>query len=257
MKIAILQTDTLSFDTAKMNYYMSTLRAKGVEILVLGEYVLNIFFKDIEKTPTKMIKEQSKRAYDNFKKLAEIYKISVIAPLVTFEKDKIFKSIILFSPTRIKKYNQKVFINYNHWNEDKFFDISTNSPLVFNLNGFKIGVMFGYEVHFDEFWKYFRDKKVDILLVPTASTFDSKQRWEEMLKTLAFLNNCYIVRANRIGSYENWEFYGDSMIINSDGNIVNKLGAKEEILIEDISKDFIKESKKEWGFLKNRKNLEI
>lgn len=257
MKIAILQSDTLSFDSAKMNYYMSTLRAKGVDVLVLGEYVLNLFFKDIEKTPIKMVKEQSKRAYENFKRLAEVYKITIIAPLITFEKDSTFKSIVKFTPTRVKKYNQKIFINYSHWNEDKFFTFSENPPLTFNLNGFKVGFMFGYEAHFDEFWKFFREKKVDVMIIPTASTFESKKRWEEMFKTFAFLNNCYVIRANRVGSYENWKFYGDSMVIDSDGNILNRLGDKEEILIENISKELIKESKKEWGFMKNRKNLEL
>jgi len=257
VKIAILQSDTLSFDTAKMNYYASTLRAKGVDVLVLGEYVLNLFFKDIEKTPIKMIKAQSKKAYDNFKRLTEVYKITIIAPLITFEKDKIFKSIMKFTPTRVTKYNQKVFINYSHWNEDKFFTSSDNLPMTFSIDGLKFGVMFGYEAHFDEFWRYFRDKKSDVLILPTASTFESKKRWEEMLKTFAFLNNCYVIRANRVGNYEDWKFYGDSMVIDSDGNIVNRLGDKEEILIQTISKDHIKESKKEWGFIKNRKNLEL
>jgi nitrilase len=93
------------------------------------------------------------------------------------------------------------------------------------------------------------------VIVPTASTFNTQQRWRSLLSTLAFLNNCYVLRANRVGNWDNWNFYGDSFIANPDGKIVSHLDNKEELLIYDISKKDIKNSKREWKFMHIRKEL--
>ena len=49
MKIALLQSAELPFDKAKLNYYLNIAKSEGVKLFVLPEYVLNRFFKEIEK----------------------------------------------------------------------------------------------------------------------------------------------------------------------------------------------------------------
>jgi len=95
-------------------------------------------------------------------------------------------------------------------------------------------------------------KKADLVLLPTSSTFGSHNRWREIIKTKAFLHGCYILRANRIGEYQdgdtNWKFYGDSMLINPEGEVDMMLEDKESMLIETIEKRVITEHRKVWGF---------
>jgi predicted amidohydrolase len=76
-----------------------------------------------------------------------------------------------------------------------------------------------------------------------------------MLTTFAFLNNCYVLRANRVGKWEEWKFYGESFLSGPDGNIIDKLEDKEELLIVNIDKNMLKLNKKEWGFNKLRKDI--
>ena len=64
-------------------------------------------------------------------------------------------------------------------------------------------------------------------MVPTACTFFSESRWEELLKTRAFTNNVYVLRVNRVGNHkaasgEQWSFYGDSMLISPFGEVVSR-----------------------------------
>ena len=258
MKVAVIQTSSLPYEKAKINYYLSILRSKNVKLVVIGEYVLNLFFKELENTPINFIKQQSSHQVKLFKKLASSYNMIIIAPIIMVKKDKIYKVFVKFSPKSTRFYYQQLFMPYSHWNEKNFFNTSSNKPMVFKLEGFTIAVLAGFETHFDEFWSYFRKKRVDLVVVPSIGAFNSKDRWQKLLTTQAFLNNCYVLRANRVGSFKDWKFYGNSFLANPDGNIVEQLSNKEELLIAKIDKKELKTSRKEWGFdIRKELNLDI
>ncbi|MDQ7046494.1 MAG: carbon-nitrogen hydrolase family protein [Sulfurovum sp.] len=101
-----------------------------------------------------------------------------------------------------------------------------------------------------------------MVLLPTASTFGSHNRWREIIKTKAFLHGCYILRANRLGEYSDdevsWKFYGDTMLVSPEGEIEMMLEDKESMLVEVIDKREVLEHRKTWGFereLKLREDL--
>jgi predicted amidohydrolase len=112
--------------------------------------------------------------------------------------------------------------------------------------------MAGFESHFDFFWTECMHKKIDCVLVPSASTFNSHNRWRHLLSTKAYQNSTYVLRLNRIGQFHDkehtWQFYGDSFLASPSGEIENVLGNKEELMIASIEKELIKEQKKSWGF---------
>jgi nitrilase len=255
MKIAILQTDALPFDKATINYYLSQAKRENAKLFILPEYVLNRFFKELESMPVSFIKNQSTHQTKLLKQLSLSYNITILAPIVLVKGDKKYKVIGRFFNGNVRYYYSQVFMPYHHWNEEKFFSKKQNKPLVFNVGKYRIGALFGFESHFDEFWKFFREKKVDIVAVLSVGAFNSHKRWYEMLKTRAFLNNVYVVRANRVGEWEDWEFYGKSFVISPEGEEVMMLGNKEELGIVKVSKEKIKEARKEWKFSKLSKSI--
>ena len=251
MRIAILQTDNLPYDKAKLSFLIQNAKKNGANLIVLPEYVLNRFFKELEKTPLSFIKNQTNHQIKHLKHLAKIYNVTIIAPIVKVINNKKYK-VIAKIDKKTRYYYQQVFMPYSHWNEEKFFDKKDDIPLVFLNEGVKFGVMFGFEAHIEKFWQFFSEKKVDCVLISSIGTFNSNNRWLEILKTKAFLNHIYVIRANRIGSFKEWEFYGKSFAIDPEGEIINMLGNKEEIAIIEINKTKVKEARKEWQF----KNLE-
>ncbi len=255
IQVAALQLPTLPMSKSKLDYYLRVCKRKDIKIVVLGEYVLNSFFKEIEKMTLSMVKEQSKHKLEILKELSFQYKITIIAPFILFKNGKKYKTVIKVSPNSIRYYYQNFLINYKHWNEEEFFDNEINDKLhmmTFTFEGVRLGVIAGFEVHFDPIWINLFKKKVDAVLIPSVSTFDSLNKWNEILKTRAFLNGMYIIRVNRIGEYKEnntkWEFYGNSSFICPDGHMEAYLGDKEEMLIADISKKNAQYAKKIWGF---------
>lgn len=255
MKIAALQLSTLPMSEAKLDYYFRICQQKEVEVVLLSEYALNSFFKELETMPISMIKEQSNHKIETLKKLCAEYNLHVIAPIVNVKGDFCYKSNAHFSPKSVHFFDQQFLINYKHWNEEKFFAnaIAKYTLPLFLHGGLRFGIVSGYELHFDLVWQEVMRKNVDVVLSATSSTFDSAKRWEELLKMRAMLNNVYILRANRVGSYkeeETWQFYGQSALISPYGEIEVSLGDKEEMIVATIDKDVLAEARKLWGWKK-------
>lgn len=256
-KIAALQFPTLALSESRLDYYLKASKDSGANLIVLGEYVLNSFFTELKSMPKSMIKEQSESKKASLIKFAKKYDIDIIAPYVSVENDGLKKLCLKVNSHNIKVYEQQILIPYNHWNEEKFFKNKKNDKLklfTFNHEGLKCALLFGFEAHFDIFWQMIMKKKIDLVIIPTANTFESKQRWEELLKTRAFLNSTSILRVNRIGNLKDaWNFYGDTMYINAFGEIEDKLGGDEEVLIIEPKKS--DEARKLWFFDKMIKNF--
>jgi len=253
--VGALQLPTLGMNATRLEFYLSKAKERNVDVMLLGEYVLNHFFKQFIKMPKSMVKEQSKQHISILKKFAKKYNITFVAPIIIYKKNECFKTIVKISPKSIKYYYQQILLPYPHWNEKKFFSNKVEpikEPMNFKIKGFRVVVMAGFEMHFDPFWYHVSKKRADLVLIPTASTFGSHNRWREIIKTKAFLHGCYILRANRLGEYSDddvkWRFYGDSMLVSPEGEVDMMLEDKESMLIEEIYKDEVVEHRKAWGF---------
>jgi predicted amidohydrolase len=255
MRVAVLQLNAQGMSSTKLYNHIRIAHKNGVKVLVLGEYVLNPFFKELQNMSVSMIKEQASHQIKVLKELSSTYKMTIIAPLIIVKKKEIYKTIAKFAPSSTSYYQQQILINYAHWNEEKFFSnaiTTVTTPMVFKIDGFKFALMSGFELHFDALFQLLSSKKVDCILVPSVSTFESYERWKALISSRAFTNNCYILRANRIGEYVDkefsWQFYGDSILASPNGDILSHLGNKEELMIVDMTHTDVVHARRLWGF---------
>ena len=264
MRAAVLQLSAQGLSSTKLYNYIRVAHKQDIKVLLLGEYILNPFFKELESMTLAMIKEQALSQIKILKELSTTYNMTIVAPLIVVKKKEVFKTIAKFAPSSTSYYQQQLLINYSHWNEEKFFanDVKQiQAPMIFKVDGFKFGVISGFELHFDEIWDKLSQKNIDCVLVPSVSTFESYERWKALILTRAFTHNCYVLRANRIGEYQDkeftWKFYGDSVLASPNGELLEHLGNKEELMIVDMSHTDVIHSRRSWGFKEaiNKRNL--
>lgn len=258
--VAALQLPTLGMNATRLEYYLKQAKQRDADVMLLGEYVLNHFFKEFAMMSATMVKAQTKKHLELLKNLAITYDIIFVAPIIVTKKDGYYKTIVKITPKNTQYYEQQILLPYAHWNEKKFFANKVTpltDAMTFNIKGFKVMVMAGFELHFDPFWEQVTRKKVDLVLLPTASTFGSHNRWREIIKTKAFLHGCFILRANRLGEYSDaevkWKFYGDTMLVSPQGEVEMMLEDKESMLVEVIDKNEVLEHRKTWGFARELK----
>ncbi len=258
--ISALQLSTLPMNEAKLDYYARICDKKDIRVVVLGEYVLNSFFKELETMPKNMIKAQSVHKINIVKSICKKYNLTIVAPLVRVVGGKIVKSILKASPNSLRYFKQNFFINYPHWNEEKFYFSQDEkySLATFSQDGIKYAIVMGFELHFDYVWQQIDKKKIDVVLLPSVSTFESKDRWDELLRMRSFTHNVYILRVNRIGSFKqddgDWHFYGHSSLTNPHGELEECLNDEEAMLVVEVDKKKIKEARKVWGWQKTLHN---
>ena len=255
LTVAALQLPTLGMNATRLEFYLKNAHERGVRILLMGEYVTNHFFKEMERMPRRMVKEQTRQHMDMLRKFARQYRMTFIVPIIRFRKKRPYKAIARIAPDCIEYYYQQILIPYAHWNERDFFAnplAPLAKPMIFKQDGFTIAVMGGFELHFDPLWEAVRHHRVDLVLLPTASTFGSSQRWQKLIQSRAFVCGIYLLRANRLGEYVDrdvaWRFYGDSLLVNPDGEVEMLLEDKESMLIETLEKSAVKEHRKSWQF---------
>ena len=253
--VAALQLPTLGMNATRLEFYLKKAHERGADVMLLGEYVLNHFFKEFATMAPNMVKAQTTKHLELLKNLSIKYDIVFVAPIIITKKDGYYKTIVKITPKNTRYYEQQILLPYTHWNEKKFFSnkvVPLKDAMTFTIKGFKVMVMAGFELHFDLFWEQVTRKKVDLVLLPTASTFGSHNRWREIIKTKAFLHGCYVLRANRLGEYSDdevkWKFYGDTMLVSPEGEVEMMLEDKESMLVEVIDKAEVTEHRKAWGF---------
>ncbi|HFU77074.1 MAG TPA: carbon-nitrogen hydrolase family protein [Epsilonproteobacteria bacterium] len=253
--VAALQLPTLGMNATRLEFYLKKAHERGADVMLLGEYVLNHFFKEFATMAPNMVKAQTTKHLELLKHLAIKYEIIFVAPIIITKKDGYHKTIVKITPKHTRYYEQQILLPYAHWNEKKFFANKVaplKDAMIFTIKGFKVMLMAGFELHFDPFWEQVTRKKVDLVLLPTASTFGSHNRWREIIKTKAFLHGCYVLRANRLGEYSDdevkWKFYGDTMLVSPEGEVEMMLEDKESMLVEVIDKAEVTEHRKAWGF---------
>ncbi|MDE5602973.1 MAG: carbon-nitrogen hydrolase family protein [Helicobacter sp.] len=257
MKVAALQLSTLKGES-EIRIYLQTALEQKVKVILFGEYLLSPFFKKFENTKKSLLIDSIQSSNGQLIKISNSYALTIVTPMFEVVGNKIYKSIAIINKGKTLFYRAQKLMPYEHWNEVKFFanTIPKNIkiPPVFSMGGLKFSILFGYELHFDEFWLQFKAHQIDCVLLPSASTFDSSLRWRSIIKMRAFLNNCYILRANRIGQYQDeitqtlWNFYGDSLLVNPNGEVMDCLGDREELLIVSLDKKYLKQIKECWQF---------
>ncbi len=256
MNIAICQTNVLPIKEESLASYFKYLQKNSV--VVFGEYVFDLFFTELQNTQKTLIAQLAEQKILLLQKMAKHYKLKIVAPLIVVEGEKIYKKIAIIDSKKTDFYMQQRLINYAHWNEEKFFDNPKNKtfklPYIFEHDGLKVAVLFGFELHFDALWLKIKDENVDVVILPTASTFGSKERWQILCRSRAFFNSCMIVRVNRIGKVliqeEDFEFYGESFVVNPSAEFEEKLDHKESVVCFEISKEDLRAQVQEWGFRK-------
>ena len=114
LTIAALQLPTLGMQATKLDFYLRNAHSRGVRLVLLGEYVLNHFFKEIQEIPMKMVKKQSDKHIELLQKFSIQYNMVFIAPILIIKKNRYIKTIIKITEKSTSYYEQQILIPYKH-----------------------------------------------------------------------------------------------------------------------------------------------
>lgn len=119
----------------------------------------------------------------------------------------------------------------------------------------KIGIVICYDIRFPEITRIMALKGVKIVFVPAAfNTVTGPSHWDILFKSRALDNQIYMVGAaparNNKSTYIS---YGNSLVANPWGQIIDKLDEKENILISEIDLNYLDKIRMELPLLLHRR----
>jgi N-carbamoylputrescine amidase len=132
----------------------------------------------------------------------------------------------------------------------------------------KIGVLVCWDQWYPEAARLTAMQGAEILFYPTAIGWHPGEKkehgkrqhdaWETIQRSHAVANGCYVAVPNRIGheklSGDGIEFWGQSFVAGTSGEILAKAGPKdEELLIVELDLSKVDQTRTHWPFLRDRR----
>lgn len=134
---------------------------------------------------------------------------------------------ILFHPDGSVNYYAK---KYLHPDETPFFDKGKVTPVVI-FEDLNMGLAICYEISQDKHINDLLSQGVDIIIAPVAKSMTGIAVAHKRLSEIARKHGKPILMCNCVGPSEDFIATGQSAIWGPDGNLLQKLGPKEEAIL--------------------------
>ncbi|MBW4581888.1 MAG: carbon-nitrogen hydrolase family protein [Tildeniella nuda ZEHNDER 1965/U140] len=122
------------------------------------------------------------------------------------------------------------------------------------IAGVRVGVLICYDVEFPEAVRALALQGAELIAVPTALMFPYTQIPRVLIPTRALENQVFVAYANRIGVESSLKYCGFSTIAAPDGTVLAQAGAEETLLVAEIDRAAIAETRSVFSYLNDRRS---
>ena len=237
-------------------------KEQGAKLIVLPE---NFPIMGYEESDKVQIREKFKNGpiQSFLSDQARKHKVWIVAGTVPLECDdpnKIRAACILYNAQGevVVRYDKMHLFNVDLENEESYKEsetISNGNDLVVVETPFgKLGLAICYDLRFPELFRALVDRGAEVIAIPSAFTATTgKAHWEVLVRARAIENLCYVIAANQGGFHKNGrETYGDSMIVDAWGNVLNRLSRGSGVVLATINLNRLRHTRRTFPCLDHR-----
>lgn len=144
---------------------------------------------------------------------------------------------------------------------EKYYFVPGNTGYpVYETRYGTIGIGICWDEWFPEVARILALQGAEILFYPSAigsepdhPELSTRRAWEKAISAHGISNGVFIAAVNRVGQERDMTFYGGSFVSNPLGDIIQSLGDKEGILIQEIDRREIDFARNLLQFLRDRR----
>ncbi len=161
---------------------------------------------------------------------------TIALTLITKKDDKFFNTLYIFDKQEIIHTQSKVKL-FPLGNEPENFSAGHKEDIkIIEINGVKIATLICFELRFPELWQ--KVLGADIILNPAMWGIKRKDHYETISKSLALVNQCFVLAANSA----DLNMAKGSAIISPYGDVFKN--DEEEIILKKIDLDEVSKVRK-------------
>lgn len=125
---------------------------------------------------------------------------------------------------------------------------------VFHTPFGNIGIVICFDRHIPESIRSCALKGADLVIVPTANTkAEPMELFEWEMRVQAMQNQVFIAMCNRVGTEDQMQFAGESIIIHPSGEVIAKADDKEQLLIREIDLSDVNKARRNVNYISLRR----
>lgn len=137
-------------------------------------------------------------------------------------KGQIHNSAMIIGPHGvIGTYDKMHLVDFGPFEEWAYYTPG-DKPLIFELNGFRLGIIICYDIFFPELTKYYALNGADAVICISASPSMTREFFESVMRARAIESTVYFIYSNLVGFDSRMDFWGGSEIIDPRGRTVAK-----------------------------------
>lgn len=144
--------------------------------------------------------------------------------------------------------------NGEEYNESRVIEPGTE-PVVAKTPFGRLGLAVCYDLRFPELFRQLLDRGAELFAVPSAFTARTgRAHWEILVRARAVENLAYVVAAAQGGYHLNGrETYGDSMIVNPWGEVLDRLSRGSGVVLAGLDRPFFDHTRSRFPSIQHRK----
>ena len=241
-KIAVAQTTSSGNwreNIEKAKQYIKKATEEEAVMIIFPEYFMN-YYPDAEHNYTKKAQSLHGEFVQAMKMLAKEFKMWIIFGMneQTVDETKNYNTMVILNDLGelVSDYKKTHLFNAYKWNESMntlkgdclFTPIKTPAGV--------IGLGICYDLRFPELARYEALSGAQVMLYPAAWVKGEGKfmQWETLLRARAIETQSYVAGVNCVGEHDGILYSGDSMAVDSIGNILGQISGKEGVLICEL-----------------------
>ncbi|NMM64971.1 carbon-nitrogen hydrolase family protein [Clostridium sp. P21] len=233
---------------------------QGAEIVVLPE-MFNCPYnnKHFREYGEGSLKDETLSMLSQISKEKNIYLIGGSIP--ELHEGKVYNSSFIFNNEGklIGKHRKMHLFDIDIKNKIKFKESEVLTPgdkvTIIDTKWGKMGVAICYDIRFPELTRIMALEGAKIVFIPAAFNMTTGPvHWDLSFRARALDNQIYMVGVSPARNVNySYVAYGNSLVVDPWGKIINKLDEKEGILVQSINLDYIDEVRESLPLLKHRR----
>lgn len=254
MKVSIFQGPELS-QNVDQNIEALSVHAKqaadqGASLLIMPEMFLTGYNLD-PNTVSELAEYADGKSAQRIAEIARKTSIGLLYGYPEADAGKVYNSAQMIDSNGVRLANYRKTHLFGDIDRNAFS--AGESNVIFNFNGWRMGILICYDIEFPENLRQLALKGADFVVVPTALMKPYEFVPLKMVPTRAFENQLYIAYANRCGVESELEYYGLSCIVGPDGLDKVRADTHEQLVFADLNHDLLKESRQLNAYLTDRR----
>lgn len=232
----------------------------GAEIVVLPE-MFNCPYnnKHFREYGESSLEDETISMLSEVSKEKNIYLVGGSIP--ELYEDKVYNSSFIFNNEGklIGKHRKMHLFDIDIKNGIKFKESEVLTPgdkaTIIDTKWGKMGVAICYDIRFPELTRIMALEGAKVVFMPAAFNMTTgPAHWDLSFRARALDNQIYMVGVSPARNVNySYVAYGNSLVVDPWGKIINKLDEKEGILVQSINLDYIDEVRESLPLLKHRR----